>query len=74
VLETNCGSKSGCHDATTGKRLDDYDHVVLYVNSGQLEGSLIGDENFLAMPPGGKLDSCSLKTILNWIHQGKRNN
>ena len=71
IINSNCLS---CHDASTGFKLYDYNHVILFANSGQLAGCISGDQNFLQMPPGSPMDSCSVKAIVNWVKQGKLNN
>lgn len=63
-----------CHDASTGIQLQDYAHVVLFANSGQLKGVITGDPNYTAMPPQGPLDSCTIRTIVKWVEEGALNN
>jgi len=71
IIDANCIS---CHDASTGFKLTNYEQVNAFAMSGQLTGCLTGDQNFLQMPPGTHIDSCSVKAIVNWVHQGKLNN
>lgn len=77
ILNKNCVD---CHNTFSGLRLSDYTHVLNLANNGQLVGSLNGDATFLQMPLNANqdaslvMDSCSVKTILNWIKQGKLNN
>lgn len=54
-----------CHDASTGFKLDNYNNILRFANSGQLSGCISGDQNYLQMPPTGPMDSCSIKTITN---------
>ena len=77
ILNNNCVN---CHNTFSGLKLSDYSHVASLANNGQLSGSLNGNTVFLQMPLNANMDSslvmdsCSIKTILNWINQGSLNN
>jgi len=77
ILNHNCVT---CHNTFSGLKLSDYNHVLNLATNGQLAGSLNGDQSFLQMPLTANMDSslvmdsCSVKTILNWIKQGRLNN
>ena len=75
ILDSRCNS---CHSgayASAGIRLDTYNEVVKYVNSGSLMGSINHTGGYSPMPKnGGKLPSCKIKALQNWITSGITNN
>ncbi|MDO9511318.1 MAG: hypothetical protein Q7J34_06145 [Bacteroidales bacterium] len=75
VIQSNCIS---CHSASNPSgsiRLDDYQNLVLSINSGRFQGAINHQSGFSAMPQGGgKISSCSLAKINQWITDGFPNN
>ena len=75
ILESKCNS---CHDAARAFGsvvLDTYDSVQVYVQDGSLLGSIQHEAPYSAMPPDqGKLPSCEISQIANWIQEGAANN
>ena len=71
IINSNCIS---CHDASTGIKLDTYDHLLPFVSSGQFIGCLNGDQNYQQMPTSSKLDSCGFKVLKVWVDEGAKNN
>jgi hypothetical protein len=78
IMDNNCVS---CHnDASTsgGVNLDGYSNVQLYgstLRSGTpiLLGVIRQMSGFKIMPPGSKLDDCTIRKIELWIGQGMPN-
>lgn len=66
IIENHCIE---CHDASYDLALTDYEHVVSYAKSGQLRGSLTGNQNYQQMPVNNTLTSSEISTILQWIDQ-----
>lgn len=55
--------------------LDNYDDVIIVVESGQLLGAINHETGYSPMPKDGpKLDDCTLAQINAWVHQGAPNN
>ncbi len=71
IINSNC---IACHDASTGIKLDTYDHLQPFVLSGQFIGCLNGDQNYQQMPTNSKLDSCDFKVLKIWVDEGAKNN
>ena len=78
ILDSRCLS---CHGNSTagslggGINLETYSQLMIWVNNGQLEGSINHMSGFAQMPQGSsKLDDCSLNKITAWINQGALNN
>ncbi len=72
-ITTNC---SGCHgenNPSGGISLTNYTQIQTVANSGKLIGSLKHESSFVAMPPSGKLDDCTINMIDNWIKNGAPN-
>jgi hypothetical protein len=77
VMNANCNT-SGCHNtisASSGVILDTYAGVKAQVANGRLMGSINQTGSFSAMPKGGgKLNSCAIIKIQQWINSGTPNN
>ncbi len=77
VMNVSCNT-SGCHNTTSaasGVILDTYAGVKAQVANGRLMGSINQTGSFSAMPKGaGKLNSCSITKIQQWINSGTLNN
>ena len=71
ILNTNC---IRCHDAETGQNLTTYQTTLPFAKAGIIEGCITGKPDFILMPPANKMDSCTIKTIQAWIHQGMKDN
>lgn len=70
LLEVSCVS---CHNSTNssgGINLDSYESASSAANSGKLLGAVRQEAGFSAMPPSGKLDSCQIARIEEWIDSG----
>ena len=79
IIQKNC---AGCHGSVSPNgniNLGDYNQIKYYSENGingtpYLIGVLNSSAGFKSMPPYGKLDQCSIRTIELWINQGKINN
>jgi hypothetical protein len=78
VLNTYCLT---CHKNSNAASLggnislEGYDKVKIYVNNGQLLGSIKHSPGFSQMPKSsGKLSACQIAVIENWINAGAPNN
>lgn len=75
ILNNYCLS---CHNTSlpsSGVNLDGYSNVLIYVQNGQLWGTMNHNAGYNAMPKDEpKLDNCSLTKIKAWINQGALNN
>lgn len=75
VMTLSCNS-GGCHnttDAASGVILDTYAGVKVQALNGRLMGSI--DHTTGTMPKGGgKLASCTITKIQQWINSGTPNN
>lgn len=73
-LSLKCGSgRTNCHNNTapTGFYLDTYEHVSNLVESGDFYSAITHAPGYTPMPYNlPALDSCSLATLLRWIHTG----
>ncbi len=70
LLEVSCVS---CHNSTNsngGINLDSYENASDAANSGKLLGAVKQESGFAAMPPSGRLDSCQIARIEEWIDKG----
>jgi hypothetical protein len=77
VIAANCNT-SGCHSTTSaasGVILDTYAGVKAQIANGRLMGSINQTGGYSAMPKGaGKLNSCAITKIQQWINSGTPNN
>ncbi len=77
VMKVSCNT-GGCHntiDAASGVILDTYNGVKAQVANGRLMGSMNQTGGYSAMPKGsGKLNSCTIAKIQQWINSGTPNN
>lgn len=77
IMNANCNT-SGCHSTTSaasGVILDTYAGVKAQASNGRLMGSMNQTGSYSAMPKGaGKLNSCTLTKIQQWINSGTPNN
>ena len=84
IITANCYSSSanggGCHDAA-GAATSGYDYQtsVTVIQGNALNGTLLGDLNWVArhnnMPKNGnKLPDCDINKITRWVNQGALNN
>ncbi len=77
IFTANC---TGCHasgNATEGIALDTYANVTAgrAIVTGNADSSRIVREiQSGRMPPGGKLSSADIQTIVDWINQGAKDN
>lgn len=71
IINANCVR---CHDASTSQNFTTYASTKPFAEFGTLEGCITGDPNYTLMPPGNKMDSCSIRIIKQWIKQGYKNN
>lgn len=72
ILKTNCLQ---CHDPANhygGIVLATYSDVAFSAKVGELYGTIQGD--YPSMPKGGKLTTCQIATIKQWIDQGIKDN
>jgi mono/diheme cytochrome c family protein len=73
VFTTYCIS---CHGADSTLNFSSYPALSVYLDTSAQK--LLDDINYVSgshpMPPGTKLDSCTIKKITNWIHSGYPNN
>lgn len=74
ILESSC---KGCHQGSNPgghTSITNYTEVKQLVNNDMLEESIFHIPGTSFMPPGGQLDSCSLKKIRKWLDAGAPNN
>ncbi|MDK2909081.1 MAG: hypothetical protein PWR20_648 [Bacteroidales bacterium] len=75
IIQTNC---MGCHSGANpsgGITLSNYQQIVAVAsNNNKLLGTIKHLPGYSAMPPGGKLDECSIAKISKWINDGTPNN
>lgn len=75
IIQTNC---MGCHSGANpsgGIVLTSYQQIVAVANNNnKLLGTIKHQPGYSAMPPGGKLDDCSIAKIIKWISDGTPNN
>ncbi|MGC8864892.1 MAG: c-type cytochrome domain-containing protein [Bacteroidales bacterium] len=75
IIQTQC---MGCHGATNpsgGISLTNYQQIAaVAVNNNKLLGTIKHLPGYVAMPPSGKLDNCSIAKISKWISDGTPNN
>jgi hypothetical protein len=75
ILNNKCNDCHAGNSASAGIKLDTYAEVLKYVNDGSLMGSINHSPGFSAMPKNsGKMSSCQIEQIQNWINSGKLNN
>lgn len=70
ILEASCVE---CHSSLFsrgGIKLDSYDNVQDAADDGRLLGAVKHEPDYTAMPPSGKLDSCQIARIEEWIDKG----
>ena len=71
IIDNYCIS---CHDQTSTVPLHDSPHIVTIIQSGQLLNAVtspIGQETpYLHMPPGAKLDSNLIDSLIFWKDDG----
>jgi hypothetical protein len=76
VMNSSCNS--GCHStasAAGGIILDTYNGVKAQVSNGKLMGSINQANGYSAMPKGGgKLNTCTIAKLQQWINAGAPNN
>jgi hypothetical protein len=76
VMNASCNS--GCHStasASAGIILDNYNGVKAQVANGKLMGSINQASGYSAMPKGGgKLNTCTIAKLQQWINAGAPNN
>lgn len=75
VLDGRCNN---CHSGISpsgGIKLDTYTEVVKYVSNGKLMGSIKQGSGYSAMPKNsGKLSTCQIQVIQDWIDAGTPDN
>ena len=70
VLDVSCINCHNSMNANAGIILDSYEDAIDAANSGRLLGSVKHEPGYSAMPPSGKLDSCQIIRIEEWINKG----
>lgn len=74
ILDATCVN---CHTGSGAEGnvwLDNYADIKIVVEDSTLLGSIKHLVGFVAMPEVGKLDSCKIAKIENWISEGALNN
>ena len=75
IIEASCFQ---CHDKANnfgGVTLEDYTNLKIYVDNGQLIGSIRHEAGFSAMPQGqAQLPECDIQKIEAWIADGAPEN
>jgi hypothetical protein len=75
VIDKYC---KGCHSGANpwaGLRLQTYAHVKTVATNGLLVAVINHEPGFPQMPRNiGKLDSCTIATITQWVNDGAPNN
>lgn len=74
ILDKAC---LGCHKPTElngDVDLSDYNHVLLAVQEGTIQGSIKHAVGYVPMPPGTKLSQCEIRIVEKWIENGAANN
>lgn len=74
MINTNC---VGCHKpGSLGGNIDlsTYAKIKIQADNGKLVGSVTHAVGYQAMPQGGKLESCQISQIMQWIDAGAQNN
>lgn len=79
VFQNNC---TGCHNSSLSSgnvSLDSYQNIKKYAETLRngiplIVGAIRHTSGFIAMPPSGTLDECTIRKIELWIAQGKLNN
>ena len=71
ILSANC---LPCHSSPSAFSFDSYGGSSAAASSGNLIGVITGDPSYTKMPPYNTMDSCDIKTIVNWVNQGYKNN
>lgn len=75
IIQTQC---MGCHSGASpsgGIALTNYQQIAaVATNNNKLLGTIKHLPGYSAMPPGGKLDVCSIAKISKWISDGTPNN
>lgn len=75
LLNNRCNSCHGGVSPSGGVKLDTYNDVSTYATNGRLMGSVNQASGYSPMPQGGgKLSSCEIDKIRNWISSGMLNN
>jgi hypothetical protein len=75
LLNNRCNNCHGGGSPSAGINLTSYTDVMNYVNNGSLMGSINHSSGYSAMPKNsGKMSSCEIGTIQNWIDSGALNN
>lgn len=75
IFQDYCVSCHGASLSSGGYRMDNYNDARSAALSGRMVGAINHQSGFSPMPQGSsKLDSCKIKAIENWIHQGAPNN
>jgi hypothetical protein len=70
ILEASC---INCHNSSYsngGIILDSYEDAQDAADDGRLLGAVKHEAGYTAMPPSGKLDSCQIARIEEWIDKG----
>ncbi len=79
AFQNNC---TGCHNSSLSSgniSLDSYQNIKKYAETLRngtplIVGAIRHKSGFIAMPPSGTLDECTIRKIELWIAQGKLNN
>lgn len=70
VLDVSCVNCHNSTNANAGIALDSYEDAKDAANSGVLLGSVKHEPGYSKMPPSGRLDSCHIARIEEWINKG----
>ena len=75
LLDARCNN---CHSGISpsgGIKLTTYTEVMKYVNNGKLMGTINYSPGYIPMPKNlGKLSTCEIQLLQDWIDTGSNNN
>lgn len=75
LLNAQCNSCHSGASPSAGIKLDTYPEVMKSVNNNSLMGSIQYASGFSPMPKNaGKMTSCQIQKIQNWVDAGAQNN
>jgi hypothetical protein len=74
IMERHCVSCHGSVQAYENIRLDSYEEVLTYAQSGALTGSIMHEPGYEPMPTADlKIPECEIELIKIWIDEGMSN-
>ena len=78
IMNQRCNSCHSSNAATSsggGIILDNYASIKAYADNGKLLGSINHSSGYSPMPKGGgKLSSCEIAKVTDWVNNGAPNN